>query len=87
MTEFGRSPLLPFETLGAIGYRAVLYPLTAFRAAMRAAEDALVHLRDQGSQADLLTRMQTRAELYDLLDYTDWEERDKAYFTPPKRES
>jgi methylisocitrate lyase len=82
MTEFGRSPLLSFDELAGLGYRAVLYPLTAFRAAMRAAEQALVELRDRGTQRGLLDRMQTRAELYDLLGYTDWEARDRSYFTP-----
>jgi len=81
MTEFGRSPLLSLDELAALGYRAVLYPLTAFRAAMRAAEQTLIALRDQGTQRDLIDRMQTRAELYDLLGYTDWETRDRDYFT------
>jgi methylisocitrate lyase len=81
MTEFGRSPLLSFDELAGLGYQAVLYPLTAFRAAMRAAEQALMTLRDQGSQRDLLDRMQTRAELYDVLGYTAWEARDQAYFS------
>jgi methylisocitrate lyase len=80
MTEFGRGPLIPFDTLAGMGYRAVLYPLTAFRAAMKAAEETLIHLRDQGTQRDSLGRMQTRAELYDLLGYADWEARDRAYF-------
>jgi methylisocitrate lyase len=81
MTEFGRSPLLPFEELAALGYRAVLYPLTPFRAAMRAAEQALIELRDQGTQRGILDRMQSRAELYDLLGYNDWEARDRRYFS------
>jgi len=80
MTEFGRGPLIPFDDLAALGYRAVLYPLTAFRAAMRAAEETLRGLRDAGGQRDLLGRMQTRAELYDLIGYGDWETRDRAYF-------
>lgn len=83
MTEFGRSPLLSFDELAGYGYRAVLYPLTAFRAAMRAAEEVLTALRDQGTQSAQLNRMQTRAELYDLLDYTTWEARDRGYFSPP----
>jgi methylisocitrate lyase len=80
LTEFGRGPLLTFDELAELGYRAVLYPLTAFRAAMKAAEETLIHLRDHGTQRDLLGRMQTRAELYDLLGYADWEARDRAYF-------
>jgi methylisocitrate lyase len=80
LTEFGRGPLLRFEELASLGYRAVLYPLTAFRAAMKAAEQTLTHLRDHGTQSDLLGQMQTRAELYDLLGYADWEARDREYF-------
>ena len=80
MTEFGRGPLLDFDDLARLGYRAVLYPLTAFRAAMKAAEETLIALRDHGTQRGLIGRMQTRAELYDLLGYTDWEARDKSYF-------
>lgn len=80
MTEFGRGPLLPFADLAAMGYRAVLYPLTAFRAAMKAAEATLRELARSGTQSGCLDQMQTRAELYDLLGYGDWEERDRAYF-------
>lgn len=81
MTEFGRSPLLSFDELSNLGYQAVLYPLTAFRAAMHAAGQALTTLRDRGTQSDLLDRMQSRVELYDLLGYSAWEERDRAYFS------
>jgi methylisocitrate lyase len=80
MTEFGRSPNLDFRQLADMGYRMVLYPLTAFRTAIRAAEKAMTVLRDQGNQRTLLPEMLTRAELYDLLGYKDYEERDKAYF-------
>ncbi len=80
MTEFGRSPLLDFDELAGMGYRAVLYPLTAFRAAMKAAEETLTALRETGTQRGQLSRMQTRAELYDLLGYNDWEVRDRTYF-------
>jgi methylisocitrate lyase len=82
LTEFGRGPLLGFDDLAALGYRAVLYPLTAFRAAMKAVEETLAHLRDHGNQRQLLGRMQTRAELYDLLGYAEWEARDREYFGP-----
>jgi methylisocitrate lyase len=80
MTEFGRSPNLDFRELADMGYRMVLYPLTAFRTALRAAERALTVLRDQGNQRELLPEMLTRAELYELLGYQDYEDRDKAYF-------
>ena len=81
MTEFGRSPLIPFDDLAAMGFRAAIYPLTAFRAAMRAAEETLRELREQGTQRGRLNQMQDRAELYDLLGYSDWERRDRSYFT------
>ena len=57
----------------------------AGRAAMRAAEEALKTVRDQGTQQGLLDRMQSRAELYDLLGYKEWEERDPGYFTPDSK--
>jgi methylisocitrate lyase len=80
MTEFGRSPTLDVATLGAMGYRLVLFPLTAFRVAMKVAEEALAQLIEVGHQRDTIPRMMTRAELYDLLGYTGYEERDKQYF-------
>jgi methylisocitrate lyase len=79
MTEFGKSPNLSVAELGAMGYAMVLFPLTAFRVAMKAAEDALRLLHAAGHQQDLLPRMQTRAELYELLDYPGYEARDRAY--------
>jgi methylisocitrate lyase len=81
MTEFGRSPLIPFDDLAAMGYRAAIYPLSAFRAAMNAAREVLETLRERGTQRGLLDRMQSRAELYDLLGYKEWEARDSAYFS------
>ncbi len=80
MTEFGKGPLLTVSELGAMGYRMVLYPLTAFRSAMKAALETLVLLRDEGHQRDALARMLTRSELYDLLEYARYEERDRSYF-------
>ncbi|HEX4608145.1 MAG TPA: isocitrate lyase/phosphoenolpyruvate mutase family protein, partial [Urbifossiella sp.] len=79
MTEFGKSPNLDAAALGALGYAMVLFPLTAFRVAMKAAEEALRVLHAAGHQRDLLPRMQTRAELYALLDYPGYEARDRAY--------
>jgi methylisocitrate lyase len=80
MTEFGRSPCFSFTELTGMGYRMVLYPLTAFRVAMRAAQRTLAGLLEHGHQRDLLPDMLTRAELYDLLSYADYEQRDRAYF-------
>jgi methylisocitrate lyase len=80
MTEFGKSPLLAASELGKLGYAAVLFPVTMLRVAAKAVETALAELARDGSQKGFLDRMQTRAELYDLLDYTGFEARDRAYF-------
>src|SRR5262249_19927492 len=82
MTEFGKGPLLTVSELGAMGYKMVLFPLTAFRAAMRAAAETLALLHSAGHQRDALPRMMTRDELYDLRGYSDHEKRDRAYFGP-----
>lgn len=80
MTEFGKSPLLNFTELADMGYRVVLYPVTLLRVAMKAAETALSIISTDGTQSDLLDLMQTRQELYDLLEYDSYEERDQEYF-------
>jgi len=80
MTEFGKSPLLSFDELAEMGYRAALYPVTLLRVAMKAIESTLSLLAADGTQGDLLDLMQTRQELYDLLDYDSYEERDREYF-------
>ena len=69
MTEFGRSPLLSARQLAAMGYRMVIFPLTAFRVSMKSAEECLLDLKRRGTQKGWLERMQTRQELYDLLNY------------------
>lgn len=69
MTEFGRSPLLSVRQLASMGYRMVIFPQTALRIAMRSQETALKQLKRRGTQRGSIEKMQTRAELYDLLDY------------------
>jgi methylisocitrate lyase len=80
MTEFGKSSNLSVKELGDLGYRLILFPLTAFRVAMKAAEDTLRDLLQNGTQAASIPKMMTRAELYDVLGYTGYEERDRKYF-------
>lgn len=81
MTEFGQSPLLTLEELAELGYSAVIYPVTLLRVAMKATEAALNFLAADGSQQELLDLMQTREELYDLLDYRFFEQRDRDHAT------
>ena len=75
MTEFGRSPLLTVDELSDVGIRLVLYPLTAFRAMSAAAVRVYETVRAAGTQAELLSSMQTREALYDVLDYHSFEAR------------
>jgi methylisocitrate lyase len=83
MTEFGKSPLLTLDELAQLGYSVALYPVTAQRVAMKAVEAALAVIANEGTQASLLDLMQTREELYDLINYQDFEERDRAHFGLP----
>lgn len=69
MTEFGVSPLIALEDLSEFGFSAALYPVTLLRIAMKAMEAGLGMIADEGTQENLLDLMQTREELYDLLDY------------------
>ncbi len=69
MTEFGKSPLLSVPELGELGYRMVIFPQSAFRVAMKATEEFFRALKKSGSQTTWTEKMQTRQELYELLDY------------------
>ncbi len=69
MTEFGKSPLLSFQELSEFGYRMVIFPMSAFRVSMKASEEFLRDLKQMGTQSSWLDKMQTRRELYELLDY------------------
>jgi methylisocitrate lyase len=72
MTEFGKSKLLDARTLADLGVNLVIYPVTGLRLAMAAVEEGLARLRDDGAQAGLVDRMQTRERLYELLRYGDY---------------
>jgi methylisocitrate lyase len=75
ITEFGKTPLFTTKELGDAGVRLALYPLSAFRAMSKAAERVYAELRAQGTQKGVLDSMQTRAELYDVLGYLDYEKK------------
>ncbi len=79
MTEFGKSPLLTLDELADLGYSIVLYPVTLLRVAMFGAEAALRVISQEGTQAEILDMMQTREDLYDLLDYQAFDERNRGY--------
>ena len=69
MTEFGTTPYLKLEDFAEMGYNMVIFPVTLQRIAMKAMESALRVIRERGTQEPSLEAMQTRQELYDLLDY------------------
>jgi methylisocitrate lyase len=74
MTEFGRTPITPTKRFGEIGYSCVIYPYPTLRLAMGHAQRLLAALRDDGHVGDFVDQMQTRDEMYDLLEYTPGEE-------------
>lgn len=69
MTEFGKTPIIPLSDFQSIGYEMVIYPMTAFRVALKSLLDTYRELLDTGTQAGLLSKMTTRAELYELIEY------------------
>ncbi len=82
-TEFGKTPNLDLATFGSLGYTMVLFPVSAYRSALRAAQETLADIAQQGHQRDCIPTMLTRAELYELLGYRDYEARDRHYFGAP----
>ena len=75
ITEFGKSPLFTVEELRSANVAMILYPLTAFRAMNKAALRAYEQLRKTGTQKALISDMQTREELYDILNYHSYEKK------------
>ena len=75
LTEFGKTPLFTTAELQEAGVRMSLYPLSAFRAMSRAALEVYQTLRADGTQKAVVDKMQTRMELYDVLDYQAYEDK------------
>jgi methylisocitrate lyase len=88
LTEFGATPLFALDQLRDAGVRLALYPLSAFRAMNRAADDVYRTIRRAGTQAAVVDTMQTRAELYDVIGYHEFENRlDSLRARAPRRPS
>ena len=75
ITEFGATPLFTTDELASAGVKLALYPLSAFRAASKAALEVYRRLLEDGTQQNVVDTMQTRMELYDFLDYHDYEQK------------
>ena len=73
ITEFGQTPLFSKEELSEAGVDMILYPLSAFRAMSNAALNVYQHILEDGHQHNVLETMQTREELYDFLNYHQYE--------------
>jgi methylisocitrate lyase len=86
ITEFGATPLYTVEELAQADVSLVLYPLSAFRAMSAAALNVYRTIRAEGSQKSALPSMQTRAELYEFLDYHAYDEKLNLLFKPEKPE-
>jgi methylisocitrate lyase len=80
ITEFGATPLFTVDELGSADVSMVLYPLSAFRAMNQAALKVYQAVRQEGTQANVVNLMQTRAELYEYLDYHAYEQKLDALF-------
>jgi len=80
MTEFGKTDLFTKAQLAEVGVSIIIYPVTLLRSAMGAAERALIAIKRDGTQASEVELMQTRSELYELLDYKSYEGFDQEIF-------
>jgi methylisocitrate lyase len=80
MTEFGKSKLLTVKQLSNLGFNIVIYPVTTLRLAMKAIEEGLATIKSEGTQESVVSKMQTRMELYELLRYEDYAKFDKDIF-------
>ena len=84
ITEFGQTPLFTLDQLAGAGVAIALYPLSAFRAANKAAENVYRTIRTDGTQAAVVPAMQTRQELYDTIGYWDFERKLDQLFAAKK---
>ncbi|WP_277051789.1 methylisocitrate lyase [Zestomonas thermotolerans] len=85
ITEFGATPLFSRDELASVGVAIQLFPLSAFRAANKAAESVYTSIRQNGHQKDVIELMQTRAELYDRIGYHAFEQKLDALFAAGRK--
>lgn len=85
LTEFGKTPQFSIEQLRSADVAMALYPLSAFRAMSRAAEEVYSEIRESGTQRDVVDAMQTREELYATIGYHDYERKINELFVQRTR--
>lgn len=80
LTEFGKTPLLTKTELENLGYNIAIYPVTSLRLSMKAVEDGFAAIKQQGTQKEIVDRMQTRKRLYEVIRYEDYNQFDQDIF-------
>ena len=85
LTEFGKTPFFTLEELREVGVRLVLYPLSAFRAMSQIATRVYETIRTEGTQKEIVGEMQTRTELYEVLNYYSFEDKLDQLFSSDKK--
>jgi methylisocitrate lyase len=87
MTEFGRTPVLTASEFEAMGYRMVIWPASAMRVAAKVQEELYAAIKRDGGTHNMLSRMQTRKELYETIGYSEYEKLDATIVAsvPPER--
>lgn len=73
MTEFGRTPLISAQRFKELGYQMVIFPVSAMRVMLKSIQDFYSDLLSTGTQAEWIEKMRTRAELYEIIDYQDYQ--------------
>jgi methylisocitrate lyase len=79
MTEFGKTPIIPASRFEELGYQMVIFPMTAFRVMLKALDETYAELLSNGSQAGIMDDMRTRAELYERIDYSEYDALDQKW--------
>jgi methylisocitrate lyase len=79
MTEFGKTPLISAQVFEQLGYQMVIFPMTAFRVMLKSLDETYKELIQAGTQRGLMELMRTRAELYDRIDYAEYEALDQKW--------
>jgi len=87
MTEFGRTPVFTASEFQAMGYRMVIWPASAMRVAAKVQEELYAAIKRDGGTHNMLSRMQTRKELYETIGYSDYEKLDATIVAsvPPEK--
>ena len=85
MTEFGKTPYMTVKEFDEMGYNMVIFPVTAFRAMMKAVQSTLTRLMKDGTQRGMLDSLMTRKEFYDLIGYYKYEKADRKALSAARR--